>query len=122
MKSKTKIKKQARKKTSINLVETISLAKKNKEWVKIAHLLSKPTKKRPDLNLEEINKNSKEKEIVLIAGKVLSLGDIDKKIKIVALGFSEKTKEKLVKLKIPFSYIIDEIKENPDAKGIRILK
>jgi len=122
MKSKTKIKKQTRKKTSVNLVETISLARKNKEWAGIASLLSKPTKKRSDLNLQEINKNSKEKEIVLIPGKVLSSGGIDKKIKIVALGFSEKTKEKLEKLKIPFSYVIDEIKENPGAKGIRVLK
>ena len=122
MKSKTKIKKQARKKKNVELVETIFLAKNHKGWLPIAQMLSVPTKKRQILNLEKIDKMSKEKEIVVIPGKVLSLGEINKKIKIVALSFSEKTKEKLTKSKVPFSSIIDEIKENPEARGIKILK
>jgi len=122
MKSKTKIKKQTRKKRNIELIETISLAKKNPNWIEIAHLLSKPTKQRICLNLEKINNFSKEKETIVVPGKVLSPGEINKKIKIVAFGFSNKTKEKLTKLKIPFSYLIDEIKENSEARDLKILK
>jgi large subunit ribosomal protein L18e len=122
MKSQTKIKKLTRKKNNAELVETLSLARKHKAWFKLAHLLSMPTKKRPSFNLEEINKESKERETVVIPGKVLSVGEIDKKIKIVAFSFSEKAKEKLTKAKIDFSFIIDEIKENPEAKEIKILR
>ena len=42
--------------------------------------------------------------------------------KIIAFGFSEKAKEKLLRAKIEFSKINEEIEKNPDAKGIKILK
>ena len=122
MKSKIKIKKQARRKTNPELVETILLAKKNPKWINVASLLSRPTKKRIDLNLEELNKLVKEKETLVIPGKVLSQGEFDKNSKIVALSFSENAKEKLSKSKIKFLTILEEIKQNPEAKGIRILE
>jgi len=121
MKSKTKIKKQVKKKRNPYLVETILLANKHKLWIKAAQILSNSTKKRIQLNLEQINKKSKENENVVVPGKVLSEGEINKKIKIIALSFSEKTKEKLNKTKTPFSSLTEEIKKNPEAKGIRIL-
>ena len=51
-----------------------------------------------------------------------ALDFIDKKIKVTAFNFSEKAKEKLLSAKCAISYIIDEIKSNPSAKGIKILK
>ena len=120
MKSKTKIEKQLKSKTNTELVETIIAAKKNKEWVKVANILSGPRKKRINLNLEEIDKEVKDGESIVIAGKVLSQGELNKKIKIIALNFSEKAKEKLLKSKCDIQYILNEIKKNPDAKGVRI--
>ena len=52
----------------------------------------------------------------------MSQGNLDKKIKIVALAFSKNAIEKLSKAKKDFSTIEEEIKKNPDAKGIRIIK
>jgi len=122
MKSKTKIEKQTKRKTSLKLVKTIINAKKNKGWVEIASILSGPRKKRTNINLEEIDKKSKEGEIIVVPGKVLSQGEINKKIKIIALNFSERAKEKLLKSKCELSIISEEIKKNPTAKGIKILK
>lgn len=48
--------------------------------------------------------------MVVIPGKVLSQGEIKKKIRVVAYKFSEKAKEKLLKEKIQISSIMDEIK------------
>ena len=121
MKTKTKIGKQIQKKSSKELVETIIAAKKKNKWLKIARILSGPRRKAVSLNLGEINENSKDGEIIIVPGKVLSQGEISKKVKIVALGFSEKAKEKLLKSKIPSSSIIEEIKKNPDIKSGRIL-
>ena len=122
MKSKTKIEKQTKRKTSSDLVETIRLAKKNKKWLEVAGLLSTPRKERAEINLDKIDKESKEKESILIPGKVLSQGEITKKIRVVAMGFSESAKTKLLNAKCDIVYISDEIKNNPEAKGIRILK
>ena len=128
MKSKTKIEKQMQKKNSTELVNTIIAAKKNKSWIKIAGILSGPRKNRANLNLEEIDKKvdtlkgTSEGEIVVIPGKVLSQGNVNKKIKIVALNFSDKAKEKLLKSKCEVLNIIEEIKKNPEGKGIKILE
>jgi large subunit ribosomal protein L18e len=122
MKSKTKISKQLEKKSNSRLMETIIAGKKNEAWVGIAGILSGPRRNKICINLEEINKDSKAGETIVVPGKVLSQGEIDKKIKLVALGFSEKAKEKLLSAKCDVSYIIDEIKSNPSAKGIKVIK
>ena len=122
MKTKSQIEKQIKRKRNTELVKTIIAAKKDEEWFKIAKILSSPRRKRVNLNIEEINKKVKEGESVVIPGKVLSQGEIDKKIKVIALNFSEKAKEKILKSKSEISSIIEEIKKNPKAKGIKILK
>ncbi len=122
MKSKTKIEKQTKRKTSSDLVETIRSAKKNEKWLEIASLLSTSRKKRSEVNLDEIDKKAKEGDIIVIPGKVLSRGELNKKIKVVAFGFSESAREKLLNSKCEAIYINEEIKKNPEAKGIKILK
>ena len=122
VKSKTKIEKQMQKKTSTELVKTITAAKKNKSWIKVAEVLSGPRKNRANLNLKEIDKKVEESETAVIPGKVLSQGSINKKIKIVALNFSEKAREKLLKSKCEILSIVKEIKKNPGGKRIKILE
>ena len=60
MKSKTKISKQAKRKTNLDLVKTISESKKSKSWLDVAAALSSPVKNRVALNLSEINKKAEE--------------------------------------------------------------
>jgi len=122
MKSLTKIKKQSRRKTNQELVETILKAAKNEKWIDIARIISGPRRNRIDVNLSKINDEAEDGETILVPGKVLSQGEISKKIKIIALNFSENAREKLSKEKKEFSTIDEEIKKNPDAKGIRILR
>jgi large subunit ribosomal protein L18e len=121
VKSKTKIEKQTLKKRNPEIVETIRAAKKKEKWIKIAGILSGSRRKMPSLNLTKIDKDSKEGDTVVVPGKVLSQGEINKKIKVVALGFSEKAREKLMKSKSDPTTILKEIKKNPDAKGVNIL-
>ena len=122
MKTKTVIEKQLQKKTNKELVDTIITAKKNETWLEVAGILSGSKKNRTNVNLEEIDKEAKEGETIVVPGKVLSQGSLDKKVKIVALGFSEKAREKLLNAKCEISNMLEEIKKNPEAKGIRILK
>jgi len=122
VKSKTKIEKQLEKKTNPELVKTIIEAKKKKNWLEVAATLSSPRAKRINMNLNKINDEAKEGEIVVIAGKVLSQGELNKKIKVVALGFSEMAKEKISKAKGEALTILEEIKKNPEAKNVRFLK
>lgn len=121
IKSKTKISKQSKRKTNPGLVDTILTARKNNKWQEIAGILSSPRKNRVIVNLSEINKISKDNEVIVVPGKVLSMGDLNKKVKISALDFSEKAKQKILKSGSKVSSILEEIKQNPEAKGIKIL-
>jgi large subunit ribosomal protein L18e len=122
MKSKVMIEKQLKRKTNPELVKTIIAAKKKKNWLEVAAILSSPRTKRRNMNLDKINEEAKEGEIVVVAGKVLSQGELNKKIKVVALSFSVMAKEKISKAKGEALTILEEIKKNPEAKNVRFLK
>lgn len=122
MKTNTQIKKQLKRKTNQELVKTIIAAKKKENWRKVAEILSGPRNKRKNMNLKEINKEIKDGKKIIIPGKVLSQGELDKKIKIVALSFSKNAEDKILKVKGEFSNILDEIKKNPEMKGLKIIK
>ena len=120
MKSKTKIEKQSQKKGNPILVETLRAAKKTGApfWLQAAGVLSGPRRRKIAVNLGDIEKATKEGDSIVVPGKILSQGEISKKIAVVAFAFSEKAKEKLLKTKSQAINIIDEIKKNPEAKGL----
>lgn len=120
--SKTKINRKLERKTNPELIENIFLAKKNNSWKEIAHLISYPRRKQISKNLDEIEKISKEGDTIVVPGKVLGNGDVSKKIRIVALGFSGQAREKLKRKKCELVSIKEEIKVNPKAQGIKVLK
>ena len=126
--SKTKLQERIIRKRNPEIVSTLIACKKNGEekWMRVAQLLSSQQLRKNILNIEEINKIQSKKEIILIPGKILSQGSAEdltsKKIKIVALSFSNNAKEKLNKSKIKFNTILEEIKQNPSGENIEILE
>lgn len=122
MLSKTKIKSRKKKKTNPELVETINEAAKNTGWMPLAKALSSSTSKHSKINLAKIDEESKAGDTIVIPGKVLSKGELTKKLKICSLSISERAKEKLKTTKSEFSTILEEIKSNSKAEGIKIIK
>ena len=104
------------------LVETLRAAKKtgSEIWLNVASVLSSPRRNKIAVNLGELEKATKEGDSIIVPGKILSQGEISKKIAIIAFAFSEKAKEKLLKTKSQAVNIIDEIKKNPQAKGLKV--
>ena len=80
--SKTKIKSRIRKKNNPELVETLSLLTKDKNWNQIAKIISGPNSNHSKVNLFKIDKNTTPGDTVVIPGKVLSQGELTKKIKL----------------------------------------
>ena len=127
--SKTQISKRVKRKTNPELVETIELAKKN-NLLDLGKKLSGPTRKQVKINLEDLSrllekdgdkKGTKESKF-LVVGKVLGKGEINKKIKIAALGFSEQAKEKLKKADCKMLTIKQAIEKNPKLEGVKVVK
>jgi len=117
--SKTQIKKRKRKKTNPELVATIELAKKN-NLLELGKKLSGPRRIYKKINLNEINRLEERK--IIIIGKVLGSGDINKKIEISALGFSKKAKEELEKKGCKINTIKEELENNGNKlEAIKII-
>jgi len=90
-------------------------------WKDIALRLERPSRNWPEVNLDRISKYTGQKEIALIPGKVLSTGNLTKKVSIAAWSFSEKSQEKIMNAGGKYMTIEELIKSNPKGKDIRIL-
>ena len=112
--SKTQISKRILRKTNPELAETIELAKKNN--LALAQKLSSSTRKQSKVNLDELNKLKENK--VIVAGKILGKGSIQKKIEVAALGFSKSAENKLKKAGCKIMTIKNAIKNKFNGKII----
>jgi len=120
--SNTKLKARALRKTNPVLKETILAARKNSAWNAVAKALSSSTKSYSAKNLGEIDKETKAGDTVIIIGKVLSDGELSKKLRICALSASEKAQQKIKSQKSELVSILEEITKNPKAEGVKIFK
>jgi len=120
--SKTKLKERAGKKTNPELAATILAIAKNPAWVKYGKIISSPTRKHPSVNLSNIDKKASAADTILVPGKVLSQGNLTKKVRICSFSISKSAKNKLKETKSEWVPIIKEIKENPRAEGIKIIQ
>lgn len=113
--------------TNYQLIELIrTLKKKAIEdnvglWKRIASDLEKPTRQRRIVNLSSLNKFAKDNELIIVPGKVLGDGQIDKKVSIAAFSFSDSAKEKLLASQSQIMTIEELIKKNPKAADVRII-
>ncbi len=90
-------------------------------WKSIAQELEKPTRRRRIVNLFNLDKNTKENEIVIVPGKVLATGDITHKITIAAYSFSKSAVEKINKVNGVTLTIPELMKKNPKGSKVRIM-
>lgn len=120
--SNTKIGKRVGNKTNSEVVETLLAAKKNAAWNKVAQLISGSRKRYASVNLKEIDNEAKDGETVVIVGKVLGNGKLSKKVRVCAMNFSESAVEKLKEVKSEGIILLEEIKKNPKAEGIKLLR
>ena len=110
-------------KTNIHTIKLIQELKKtsNKEkkniWKALARYLEKSSRQIHEVNLSKIEKYAKEGETIVVPGKVLGVGEVNKKVTVAALQFSQKAKEKL-KSTLTISELM---KKNPKGQKVRIL-
>lgn len=122
MASRTLVKVRMKRKTNPQVLQTIYAGTKNKAWFKVAQFLSAATRGYYSVNLSSIDQQTTAGDTVLVLGKVLSTGELTKKVRICALSISASAKEKLKKTKSEFATLAEEIKINPKAEGLKIIQ
>ena len=120
--SNTKLKSRIAKKNSPEIIEVLSIGLNQRPWEKVIKKLSSSRKKYSSINLKKINEESSEGDTIIVPGKVLGSGDLDKKVKICAASFSESALSKIKAAKSEAVSISEEIKSNPKATGLKVLR
>ncbi|MCL7414753.1 MAG: 50S ribosomal protein L18e [ANME-2 cluster archaeon] len=106
----------------ISDLKTASRENEVKIWRDIALRLSRPTRNYAEVNLSKINRHTIEDETIVVPGKVLASGIIEHKVNVVALGFSDTAKEKIVEKGGSCLTIEQLVKENPSGSNVRIMQ
>ena len=105
----------------VSLIDRL-LKEKKPVWKRVAEELSKPRRKRVEVNLSRINQHVNDGETILVPGKVLGAGTLSKKITVAAFSFSESAK-KLIGDAGGKAISIDALLDsNPSGKSVVLFK
>jgi len=91
-------------------------------WGRIAEDLSRSRKNRSEVNLETINKFTKNNDIVVVAGKILGDGALDHSVTVASYKVSKSALEKINAAKGKIISIEKLVELNPKGKNIKILR
>ena len=112
--------------TRIIIVDLEKYSKKSgkKIWKTIAKTIGKSTRNRPVVNIYHLNKLAKKQKdkTFIVPGKILATGDVESKIEVACLNYSEKAKEKIEKQKGKILTLKELIEEKPKADKMVIVK
>ncbi|HIG92715.1 MAG: large subunit ribosomal protein L18e [archaeon GW2011_AR9] len=90
-------------------------------WKRVMKDLNKPARQRRTVNIYKIDTFASNGETILVPGKVLSVGTLNKKVDVAAVNFSAEAREKIINAKGKTLTIRELLQQNPQGKKVRIL-
>jgi large subunit ribosomal protein L18e len=108
-------------KNLILMLKEKSLELKAPIWKTVAEKLEKPRRKRIEVNLLDIERNTDVNDIVIVPGVVLASGEITKPLRIAAWRFSEQARKKIERSGGKVLTIEELIEENPKGSKVKII-
>ncbi len=118
----------SRKKTNTNLTELISELKTKARtneapiWRDVALRLEAPSRNWAEVNVSKVSRYAKENETIVIPGKLLGAGEIDKKVTIAAYRASKSAIEKVENAGGKVMSVLELAGTNPKGSGVRIMR
>lgn len=114
--------------TNPGLVKLIEgLAKKSHDnnapiWKDLARRLARSSQRRAEMNLSRISRYAKEKDIIVVPGKILGDGTVGHKITIAAVNFSDNAKNKILSAGGKCISIEELVEKYPKGSGVKIME
>jgi len=109
----------------INLIGNLKAASREGSgaiWRDLALRLEKSKRNYAAVNVSKVNRHTKSDDLVLVAGKVLGSGDMDHKVTIAALNFSEQAISKINSAGGECIKIEEMAERHPKGSGVIILR
>lgn len=105
------------------LLETIELLQEQDApiWKEVAENLGKVNRRRPEVNISDIERVTEEGDTVVVPGKVLGAGRLTKEVDVAAFKASRGAKQQ-INDSGEFMFIDELVEENPEGSEVKIVK
>jgi large subunit ribosomal protein L18e len=90
-------------------------------WQTVADRLEKPRRTHAEVNLGRIERYANEDETVVVPGKVLGSGVLEKPVTVAAVDFSGTAETKIEQVGEPLA-LEDALERNPDGSNVRVIR
>lgn len=103
--------------------ELKNASKKNKApiWLRLAELALKPSSARRIVNVGQIDKFTKNDDVIVVPGKVLGTGNLTHKITLFSFSISNSGAQKILNSGGKILSLSELVKSNPTGKGVKIV-
>ncbi|MFC7046179.1 50S ribosomal protein L18e [Halobacteriaceae archaeon GCM10025711] len=91
-------------------------------WRDVADRLEKPRRTHAEVNLSRIERYAREEETVVVPGKVLGSGVLQKNITVAAVDFSSTAKTKIQQADGEVLSIEQLVDQNPEGSNVRVIR
>ncbi len=105
------------------LIETIQTLEEAEAsfWNDVAKNLGKVNRRRPEVNISDIERNTEEGDTIVVPGKVLGSGRLSKNVNVAAFNASNSAKNHINE-NGEFMFIQDLFSDNPEAEDLKVIK
>ena len=105
------------------LIETIETLEEAEAsfWNDVAENLGKVNRRRPEVNISDIERNTEEGDTVVVPGKVLGSGRLSKEVNVAAFKASSGARNHIEE-EGEFMFIQELFDENPEAENLKVIK
>ncbi|MDG5774961.1 50S ribosomal protein L18e [Haloarculaceae archaeon H-GB2-1] len=90
-------------------------------WGDIAERLEKPRRTHAEVNLGRIERYAQEDETVVVPGKVLGSGVLQKDVTVAAVDFSSTAKKKIEQVGDSIE-LEQALEQNPEGSNVRVIR
>jgi large subunit ribosomal protein L18e len=90
-------------------------------WGDVAERLEKPRRTHAEVNLGRIERYAREEETVVVPGKVLGSGVLQKEVTVAAVDFSGTAEQKIEQVGETMN-LEQALEENPDGADVRVIR
>ena len=99
---------------------TVSAQSKVPVWRRVADDLLRPTRQKRLVNIFKLDLYANDGDVIVVPGKVLGTGDLQKKVTVAAFDFSKSAVEKIKLAKGNTMTIKELVQKNPKGKDVRV--
>ena len=91
-------------------------------WNDVADRLEKPRRTHAEVNLGRIERYAREDETVIVPGKVLGSGALQKNVTIAAVDFSSSAETKIEAADGRTMRLEQAVEQNPEGSNVRVIR